>query len=343
MSGPGPGNAIDLEGVQLRVLYKPISQIDPTKIYEKGRLIYAYDDLNPEITISEKLGNGITAYDDLTELYNPVDHIISGLDVTIQSGNAVVQPGLWQIGGKRYMTTAAQLIQLSAQDASLDCFNVLYLDTNNNVLVATGAYSASAIVPTIPNGCLLLTTILISPTGYSQVEPSDSFVDTYSTQTIGGKKTFTLSPQVPNGTSANDAVNFSQLRGALVDTVILGLGMSISGTTLTVAPGAWRIAGLPYQTTSNTTLTIDAQDESLERFDTVYADSSNALHVISGVLSPTPIPPAIPNGTVKVGDILVTPTVITLFPTETTSYVTTTSDQSVAGQKTWTSAQTYNN
>lgn len=157
--------------------------------------------------------------------------------------------------------------------------------------------------------------------------------------------TFSGSPRVPLATIDAAAVNFGQIKGTLFDTTLSGLAMaSIGGNQVTVQPGTWRIGGLLYTTVSVTTLTIDVQDATLSRYDSVYGDNTGVLTIVSGALSATPIIPDIPTGTVRVGDILITPTTVTTLPTPPIiNYVNTTANQTgIAGNKAWDGAHTFN-
>lgn len=131
----------------------------------------------------------------------------------------------------------------------------------------------------------------------------------------------------------------------LADGVINGCNLSISGTTATVQPGRWRISNVIYQSTVVTTLTLDAQDATLSRFDVIYADNTNTFHVLSGVLSASPDVPVIPAGTLEIAEILITPTTVTTTPTPPiTNFVNTTTNQGgIVGTKSWDGVQIYNN
>jgi|GEM_PF-1741514 len=123
----------------------------------------------------------------------------------------------------------------------------------------------------------------------------------------------------------------------LQNTVISGLNMSATEPSVFITAGVWRIHDVLYHTTGTTTLGIDAQDATLSRYDEVYADASNTLHVVSGTLSLAPVQPAIPAGTVDVGSVLITPTSVTTIPNPPiTNFVTTNTTQySIPGNKGW--------
>jgi len=91
------------------------------------------------------------------------------------------------------------------------------------------------------------------------------------------------------------------------NTVISGLQMSVAGSILTVQPGYWRITNILYHTASITTFTLQAQDSVLSRYETVYADSANTLHIAVGSLSLNPVEPNIPAGDLRIGAALIQP------------------------------------
>lgn len=90
--------------------------------------------------------------------------------------------------------------------------------------------------------------------------------------------------------------------------IVSGLTLSVSGSTLSVSAGQWRISNILYHTTSTTTFTLLARDSTMSRYETVYADSANTIHIAVGLLSFTPIEPVIPHGDLRVGAALITPT-----------------------------------
>lgn len=336
----GTGNPIELFGVKLTALYKPLSQIDPDKVYEFARPIYALDDMNPEITISHKIGNGKTAYKDLTELYNPFDHVVSGMQVSTALGSAIVQPGSWQIGGHLYTSLNVNVLSLSAQDPSLSIWNVIYLDTNGYVNMIASSYSSQPVEPTVPNGTLKLASILITAAGYQVTipPPITDYVNTTTDQSVDGVKTFIKSPQVPNGVNPNDAVNASQIAGfeiltnkaidfsvinntkypttqavfnfiELVDTILTGMVTTASGTTATTTAGTYRINNTTYPLAASTNTTIPAQDATQYRYTVLYIDASGVIAAANGALSTDPVPPvpSIPPNTLDIAEILIPP------------------------------------
>lgn len=123
----------------------------------------------------------------------------------------------------------------------------------------------------------------------------------------------------------------------LPDSIVSGLGLTLVSTNVVVASGSWRIHNLIYSKGTSTTLAVDAQDATLSRFDAVYATTTNTIGVVSGTLSASPDIPSIPGGTLLIGTILITPTSVTTGIPPTTTYIDTTTVQtiSITGQKTF--------
>lgn len=106
------------------------------------------------------------------------------------------------------------------------------------------------------------------------------------------------------------------------NTVISGLTLSVSGNTLTVQPGYWRISNIIYHKATTTIFTLAARDSVYSRYETVYADSANNIGIAVGTLSPNPVEPSIPSGDLRVGAALITPTgTSTIQPGPITNYV----------------------
>lgn len=106
------------------------------------------------------------------------------------------------------------------------------------------------------------------------------------------------------------------------NTVISGLTLSVSGNTLTVQPGYWRISNIIYHKATATIFTLAARDSVYSRYETVYADSANNIGIAVGTLSPNPVEPSIPTGDLRVGAALITPTgTSTIQPGPITNYV----------------------
>lgn len=97
--------------------------------------------------------------------------------------------------------------------------------------------------------------------------------------------------------------------------IINGLNFTlVNDTTLSVSSGAWRIGNHNYSIGIGTTLSISKRDDDSSRYDAVYADTLNTIGIVHGVLSGTAIIPDIPNGTLYIGSILITPTGPILIP-----------------------------
>lgn len=61
------------DGVVLRAINRPVSTIPPSYVFENGQIVYGTDNSVPAITISHKVGNGVTAYSLLAEISNAGD------------------------------------------------------------------------------------------------------------------------------------------------------------------------------------------------------------------------------------------------------------------------------
>lgn len=121
------------------------------------------------------------------------------------------------------------------------------------------------------------------------------------------------------------------------NSVLKGLGLSISGANVLIQTGTWRINNKGYSTSSVTTLAHASQDASLSSFDLIYADTLNTLHIVHGTPAATPSVPTLPDAVnqTSVGIFSITPTSVTAAPTPITDYVNTTSAQTIHGDKTF--------
>lgn len=235
---------VSMPQVILRSLRKSLQKINPDKVFENGRNIYAYTGTDPSgATISHKLGDGITTYQNLLELLGNTNAILNQF--------------------------------ASAQTASYWISGTAQVDT----------------APILPNQVARLADLI------------------------------------------------------LPDSIISGLALSISGgnTNVIIQPGAWRLSNIVYSAPSVTTLPIDAQDATLSRFDTLYAKNDNTIHVASGTLSATPVEPAIPGGTIRIGVVSITPTSVTTIVAPITNYVDATTNQTAHGSKTWFDSASFQN
>jgi hypothetical protein len=161
---------------------------------------------------SISLDDEASCFEELANLLLP-DGIISGLGVAVDgSNNLTVQPGVWQIQRLQYSTSTVTTFALDAQDPTLSRYDVVYADAFNRLYLLSGDLSSSPVIPAIPGSTILICTALITPTSVTIGSPPPiDYVDTHSDQTINGIKTFTSSPQVPNGVTGQDAVAFNQL------------------------------------------------------------------------------------------------------------------------------------
>lgn len=95
------------------------------------------------------------------------------------------------------------------------------------------------------------------------------------------------------------------------DAVISGLSLSkfISGvdTSLAVNPGVWRIDNTIYSSSTITYFPLLPRDPILSRYAIVYADTLGTLHLEYGLFSSSPTIPDLPDSTVYVNTMLVTP------------------------------------
>jgi hypothetical protein len=197
---------------------------------------------------SISLDDEASCFEQLANLLLP-DGIISGMAVSVDgSNNLTVQPGVWQIDRLQYSTTVPTTFALDAQDPTLSRYDVVYADTSNNLYLLSGTLSSSPVAPVIPDDTLLICSALITPTSVTVSNPPPTdFVDTFSAQTIGGVKTFTVSPQVPNGVSGQDAVAFNQLSAFLA-------GAKLNNGIGSTGGGYYGIGGSPLN--QNTTLNL---------------------------------------------------------------------------------------
>lgn len=139
-------------------------------------------------------------------------------------------------------------------------------------------------------------------------------------------------------TKADHADSFNELSGYLLDLlpngILTGLDLSLSGSNVLIQPGTWMIDSFVYSIISQQSLPIDAQDATYSRYDVLYADDTGNIHLVSGSLSLTPLEPSVPNDTIKLGSIFITPTTVTITPPPLTGYVDTTTNQpSIHGLK----------
>lgn len=118
------------------------------------------------------------------------------------------------------------------------------------------------------------------------------------------------------------------------DGIITGLSLSVSGSTVSVAAGQWRIAGVVYQTISITNLTLSAADPVNDRIDLIYADNIGSIAVATGTASSNPVKPSLAAGSVEIGFALVTPSGNSTTGAPAADYVTEAEFADTIGDKT---------
>jgi hypothetical protein len=116
--------------------------------------------------------------------------------------------------------------------------------------------------------------------------------------------------------------------------IITGLILSVSGLSVSVTAGQWRIAGTVYQTTAATSLSLSTADPTDNRIDLVYADTSNTISVLTGTASANPVKPSLPSNTIEVGFALVTPSGSSVTTAPAADYVTGSEFADTVGDKT---------
>ena len=121
---------------------------------------------------------------------------------------------------------------------------------------------------------------------------------------------------------------------ALPDGVIYGLGLSIVDQQLTVAAGVWKIGSI-FSRDTPTILTLNAKDSTLSRYDVVYANTLGEVGVVTGTSEDNPAEPAIPENSIRVGAILVTPESYTPSQPDLAGYVDLFSTQTINAVKTF--------
>lgn len=115
--------------------------------------------------------------------------------------------------------------------------------------------------------------------------------------------------------------------------IITGLSLSITGLSVTVSSGSWRIANTTYNKATSTNLTLATADSINNRIDLVYADNTNTIAVVTGAASANPVKPSLPSNTIEVGFALVTPSGSTTTGAPTADYITRADFDSIIGDK----------
>jgi hypothetical protein len=134
---------------------------------------------------------------------------------------------------------------------------------------------------------------------------------------------------VPQGDSTHLVPNTAWIKrnlGAAVvppNSIISGLTLTLTNdSTVVVSTGTWRINNVNYSKGTTTTFNLITRDSVYSRYVTFYANTSNQVLSINGVLSPDPIEPTLPANTIRIGSALITPTGTTLNqPSPSSNYV----------------------
>lgn len=141
------------------------------------------------------------------------DGIISGLEVTVVDANLIVSPGVWKVDGVVFTTIANTTLPYDPQDPDLSRFDVVTANGDGTIGLISGDLSNPPIEPNVPAGSLKVASVFITPTQIIvNPPPTGTYVDTLTDQFVDGYKTFIKSPQVPEATGPNDAVNLSQVQ-----------------------------------------------------------------------------------------------------------------------------------
>ena len=155
----------------------------------------------------------------------------------------------------------------------------------------------------------------------------NAFLATAKTKILNKTAAESISPQ-------DEYDCFSELAQLVIpDGIISGLQLSVSSSNALIQPGTWKINGVNYITSTVTTIALDARDGTYSRYDVFYGDSNGQIHMVSGALSLTPFEPVIPDGTIKIGTVLITTTTSIPNNPSPTDYVNTTGPQDVGGVK----------
>lgn len=121
-----------------------------------------------------------------------------------------------------------------------------------------------------------------------------------------------------------------------------GLVTTIVSTNAVTTAGNWYIAGVHYSKGTTTTTALEAQDATLFREDILYATTSNTILKAVGVLGADYTAPSIPDNTIAIADIFISPTGTSVTPSTKTP-VYTTGNQTINGHKTSKGQTTFDN
>jgi len=142
-----PGG-VGIKGLKIQLLRMPVSQIDPTQIFELGRTVYGTDTSNPAQVISHKNGDGVTQYQNLQELFvEPVSIVTGGRNgITpngsyLELGGPLIQPTTVSFSN----TTPLSFTELSsASSVSINStgFSATYNNGSNFTSIISGKAQA---------------------------------------------------------------------------------------------------------------------------------------------------------------------------------------------------------
>ena len=104
------------------------------------------------------------------------DRILSGMVTTASGTTATTTAGSYRLGGTVYAIGSTNTT-IPAQDATLSRFSVIYATTSSALAVINGTLAANPDVPSIPSGTLLVSTILITPTGINPNPPPNGKIN----------------------------------------------------------------------------------------------------------------------------------------------------------------------
>lgn len=111
--------------------------------------------------------------------------------------------------------------------------------------------------------------------------------------------------------------------GGLADGVVSGLVTTISGSNAITTAGTWRINKVVYAKNTPTTTPLEAQDATLFRQDILYATTAGTILKAVGTLGPTFTAPNIPDNTIPIANIFISPTSVTTAPPVVNAILTT--------------------
>jgi len=174
----------------LRVLSTALTGVDfsnATNVLGTDTLLQAVGKLQAQITASSANG------------------ILSGLAVSVVGSALSVAVGTWRIGGVVYSINIPANIELNAADVTDSRIDLVYADTNNEVLVLTGIVSPNPVKPSLPKNCVEVGFALVSPTGSSAGSSAPAnYVTQSEFDTIIGDKTTLVTD---NTNTLVDAIN----------------------------------------------------------------------------------------------------------------------------------------